>query len=152
MAASSTAGVAETLTKAAGVQVVCGGPLPGVAAEGQTPSGLYLAGEQPWIWLRQDRCDRIRADLARRPTRSQLEVTRRGLAWLVLAHEVAHHHGYDHGETTLPAECAGFRYYLRPLMRDAGLPATWVDARWKAVKLTQPCAPWTPVPREGAVA
>ena len=144
LAGPAQAGTAEVLSVAAGVEVRCVSVIPGVAAVGQQPSGMYDTVNRV-VFVRADKCARIRADLAGRLVRRQQVAALRGLAWLTVAHEVAHHHGFDHGETTLPAECAGFRYYLRPLMVKAGLPRWYADRLVKAVKSTGPCIPWTPV-------
>ncbi len=143
LASFASASIADRLTRAAGLEVTCSTTVPGLPAEGQTPSGMYLDGR---VWLRQDKCSRIEATLTGRTAKGGVKLTRQGLAWLTLAHEVAHHNGYDHGETTTGAECAGYRLFVRPLMRNAGVRQPYVVRLTKAIRTTGPCIPWTVAP------
>lgn len=143
---NATASVQTTLARITGIDTRCYPAIPGIPAEGQRPNGMYAPADQdtglPRIYLTDQVCGRIGDDLARRTPTRTIGVTRRGLAWLVVAHEIAHHYGYDHGQTTIGAECAGFRYYLRPLLRAARLQAAYADREIRLVKRTGPCLPW----------
>lgn len=140
LAGTCSAGTSD-LSRIVGMPVGCYPRIPGIYAGTQVPSGMYQ-DNPPAILLTDRMCDRMFADIAGRYAHTELRRTNRGIAWRTLGHEYAHSQGYDHGENTIGADCASYRYYMRPFMRAAGLPAAYANRLMRAVKRTGPCIPW----------
>ena len=129
--AMPTAKVERNLAAVAGVSVTCPARWPHTEEAG----GWYWPDKG--IELRVMWCRAIGRTLAgQRPNGA-------GFAWHTFAHEVAHSLGYDHGTSTIGAQCAGWRM-MRPLMRKAGLPRGYARKLWHERRFYSGCATATP--------
>ena len=128
----------DRLSAVAGVRVECSpAPIPDtiVGIPGAIVYGYYsfpaqilvdgveVGWTEPSITLAPQICRALDFTRYRKPLRTMVN---RAFAWHLFAHEVSHDRGYDHGETTIGADCAAERLYMLPMMLDYGIP------RWYA--------------------
>jgi hypothetical protein len=100
---------------------------------GRTQRRIVLAPHvcKPLRLVAPDTCKRPRVDCY---SHVRQTMRKRAFSWHMLAHEYAHAQGYDHGETTIGADCAAERYYMRPLMVAYGIPPVYAERLWRLAR------------------
>jgi hypothetical protein len=125
--AASAYTVEPTLTRVAGVETRCyttAWPFRAEHFGGYFDATTRVISMQGWA------CGWIGRTLrGRHPAQWRMTLTAK--SWHLFSHEVAHSLGYDHGESTVGADCEGWRL-MRGLMRAAGVDRGYATALWRA--------------------